>query len=407
MWREYVRIALRALRAHKFRSSLTVSSITLGAFSIVLMSSLANSGLTTLMSDIEELGGARIIILAPKQPERVPNKASMSPGQLTKKDRDLLYDALPHTTAKTMYATLGRTTIVEDRGESARTDFVAADAGFFSVLNLRAAKGRLFTEEENSRHAQVCVVAHDLANELFDGDAVGRWITIGGDRCQVIGQLAKVEHWGTNFGFAWLDFVVMPLETAADTRPEVRPESAIQIRTEHVSYNDIVKRVANAILVDRHRGVDDFQIWDFNAFMAQLHTMLAMMEAVVGLIAGIALLVGGIGVMNMMLVSVSERTREIGIRKALGASPRAIAGQFLWEAAVLSGTGGMFGTVAGVLAAVGVNLLIAHLQASWIGVISWTAVVVALLVSLSIGVSFGFFPARRASRLNPVEAIRR
>src|SRR5687768_13426268 len=124
MWREYVRIALRALRAHKFRSSLTVSSITLGAFSIVLMSSLADSGLTTLMSDIEKLGGARIIMIAPKQPERVPNKASAVQGQITKKDRELLFGALPHTSARSMYATLERTTVVEDRGKSARTDFV-------------------------------------------------------------------------------------------------------------------------------------------------------------------------------------------------------------------------------------------------------------------------------------------
>lgn len=407
MWREYVRIALRALRAHKFRSALTVSSITLGAFSIVLMSSLATSGLTTLAHDIEELGGARIIMIAPKAPERVPNKEGFAPGLITAKDREILWEALPHTEAKSMYATLDRKDAINDRGDTARTDLVAADAGFFDVLALKIAKGRTFTEEENKRHARVCVVAHDLANDLWDGDAVGRWLTIDGDRCQVVGQLAKVDHWDTNFGFKWLDFVALPLETAADTRPYVRAQSFIQIKTVDVSKNEIVKRIANAILVDRHNNIDDFQIWDFNAFMKQFYMIFAIMESVVGLIAGIALLVGGIGVMNMMLVSVSERTREIGIRKALGASPSAIATQFLCEATVLAGLGGFSGTLAGILAAIGANFGIKQLKSMWIGEISEVAVFIALAVSILIGVSFGYFPARRASRLDPVLAIRR
>lgn len=407
MWREYVRMALRALYAHKFRSSLTVSSITLGAFSIVLMSSLATSGLTTLSSDIEQLGGARIILIAPKKPERVLNRDDAMTSQLTLKDRDAIFAAAPYLAAKSMYATLDRRDVLNDRGKGARTDFVAADGGFFQVLDLKLSAGRFFTEEENRSHARVCVIAHDLAQELFNGNAVGRWVTVDEDRCEVVGQLAKVEHWDMDFGFRWLHFLAMPIETAADTRPEVRQRSGIQLRTEDVSKNDIVKRIVNSILVDRHRGVDDFQIWDFNAFMAQFHMIFAIMEAVVGLIAGIALLVGGIGVMNMMLVSVSERTREIGIRKALGASPRAIAAQFLCEATMLSGIGGLVGVLAGIGGAIGLNIFIKSLKSMWVGEISEPAVFIALFVSLAIGVTFGFFPARRASRLDPVLAIRR
>jgi putative ABC transport system permease protein len=407
MWREYVRMALRALYAHKFRSSLTVSSITLGAFSIVLMMSLATSGLTTLSRDIEELGGARIILIASKKPERVRNRDEATTSQLTLKDRDALFAAVPHLDAKSMYATLERRDVTNDHGKAERTDFVAADGGFFRVLGLKLEDGRFFTEEENRSHARVCVIAHKLAKQLYDGKAVGRWITVDDDRCEIVGQLAKVEHWDTNFGFEWLHFLAMPLETAADTRAEVRARSGIQMRTTHVSKNDIVKRIANVILVDRHRGVDDFQIWDFNAFMAQFQMIFTIMEAVVGLIAGIALLVGGIGVMNMMLVSVSERTREIGIRKALGASPRAIAIQFLCEATVLSGFGGLVGTAAGIGAAIGVNIFIKSLKDVWVGEISEPAVIIALVVSLAIGVTFGFFPAQRASRLDPVLAIRR
>jgi putative ABC transport system permease protein len=274
-------------------------------------------------------------------------------------------------------------------------------------LSLKLAEGRLFTEEENKKHARVCIVAHELAKELWDGRAVGEWINFHGERCRIIGQLAKVDHWDTNFGFAWLDFVAMPFETAAETRPEILNEAFIQIRTDHVSSNDIVKRIANALMVDRHHGVDDFQIWDFNAFMKQFYMIFAIMESIVGLIAGIALIVGGIGVMNMMLVSVSERTREIGIRKAIGASPSAIAAQFLWEAAMLSGIGGATGTILGAAAAVGSSVAIRQMKEMWIGEVSVIAVIVALAASLLIGISFGYFPARSAGRLDPVAAIRR
>ncbi len=405
-WREYLRVALRALRANRFRSLLTVSSITLGAFSIVFMSSLAQSGLTTLARDIEELGGARIIMIAPKKAERSPKKGG-SPGFITTRDRDRLYAALPHLKAATMFSTLDRRDISNDQGRTGRTDFVAADAGFFQAFGLRLAKGRLFTSEEVKQHARVCVVAHDVAKNLWDGEAVGRWLTIDDQRCEVVGQLAKVDHWDSNFGFAWLDFAVMPLDSAAETNSGVFEGGAILMQTQHVSDNDVVKRIANAILSDRHRDVDDFQIWDFNRFMAQFHSMFALMEAVVGLIAGVALVVGGIGVMNMMLVSVSERTKEIGVRKALGAGPAAISTQFLFEAATLSGLGGLSGTIAGVSMALLANMLIARAKELWVSEISVVAVAVALVSSLAIGLIFGFFPARAASRLDPVVAMRR
>lgn len=406
MWREYLRIAARALSAHRFRSILTVSSITLGAFSIVLMSSLANSGLTTLAKDIEELGGARIILIVPKKPERAPGAKDAPSGRFSRRDVAQLFDAIPHTVSRTLYAPLKRVDAQDRTGRVVRTDFVAADTKFFSALNLKLGKGRLYTDEEDRRKAQVCVVAHELANKLFEGDAVGQHLSVGNLRCEVVGQLEKVDHWDINFGFSWLDFVAMPIETVSAERPEARASAIIQLRTDDVAHNDIVKRIANAILVDRHRAMDDFQIWDFNKFMAQFEMIFAIMEAVVGLIAGIALLVGGIGVMNMMLVSVSERTREIGIRKALGASPRAISVQFLSEAALLSGSGGLLGTSTGIAAAIGANLFIQSLQPIWVGRVSAGAVVIALVVSFGVGIGFGWLPARRASRLDPVQAVR-
>lgn len=405
--REYVGAAVRALAAHKFRSLLTVSSIALGASSIVFMSSLASSGLTTLRRGLEAIGGARLILIFPKIPERVPDKGSASPGRFTPGDREALFAALPFTAGRTMFGSLARADARNMRGDFIRTGLVGADAGFFGALNLRIERGRVFTEDENRRHARVCVVSDRVARELYDGGAVGRWLRVGGRRFRIIGQLAGVDHLGVNFGFEWRNFVATPLDTVAETRPEIRSGAQIQIQTTHVTKNDIVKRIANAILADRHRGVDDYQIWDLSRVMKENATVFAVMEAVVGLIAGIALLVGGIGVMNMMLVSVSERTREIGVRKALGASSAAISTQFLCEAMVLSGAGGILGAVLGALAAVGVNGVIRRLQPVWVGVVSMTAFVVAVVVCLAIGLGFGHFPARRASCLDPVEALRR
>lgn len=401
-----LRGAVRALAAHRFRSLLTVSSITLGAFSIVLMSSLAGSGLTTLIRDVEELGGARILIFAPKKPEREAARAAEA-RPLSVHDRDHLAEALPHVEAMTLYTSLDRQEVQTAEGVRARADVVAADAGFSSALGLVLARGRFLSADDERLHARVCVVAHQLAQTLWGGDAVGRWLVVDGARYLVVGQLAPLSHWDIDFGFEWNEFVAVPFLTAADARPEVIAGAALQVRTTDVRHNDLVKRVANAVLVARRGDVDDFQIWDFNAFMAKFHQLFALMELVVGLLASVALVVGGIGVMNMMLVGVSERTREIGLRKALGADPRAISRQFLVEAVALSGSGGGLGVVTGVLAALGANRVIHHLQPLWVGEISLGAVSVALLASLGIGVGFGYFPARAASRLDPVVALRR
>lgn len=404
---EYFRGAFRALRAHKLRSGLTVSSITVGAFSIVLMSSLAVSGLLTLSQDIESLGGARILFFAAKVPERERAKADKAPGHITTQDRDVLYDALPHIEARTMFSTLGRVDAIDSLGKTVRTDLVAGDAGFFRAFDLGTALGRTFDEAENRNHARVCVLGFETTHALFgDASALGEWITVDGSRCRVIGTIANVDHMGVDFDFDWRAFVAMPFETAADTRPLVRTGSTLLLRSDDKAANDIVKRIANALLTERHHGVDDFQIFDLSGAMSQFQSMFVIMEIVVGLIAGIALLVGGVGVMNMVLVSVSERRREIGIRRALGATPSAIAHQFLWEATMLAGVGGVVGVLMGALAAAGANVFVRTLKPTWAGEISWVAVFVALAASLAMGVGFGLFPAKRASRLTPVDAIR-
>lgn len=408
MWLEFVRMAASALLTHKFRSFLTVSSIVVGAFSIVFMTSLAESGGTTLAKGIEDVGGARLLIIHSTSPEKAEKKQDQSPLSITLEDRDALYAALPHLKERSMYASLEGLTASNERGESHTTDLVATDSGLFGALHMPVRKGRSFTEEEQRARAKVCVVGDKLATALWPaGDALGRRMVVDGIPCSVIGELSDAGHFDVNFGFDWRDVVILPFQTVAECNPRVQTRAGLVLITDASASNDIVKRIAHAVLSQRHHGVDDFRILDFAGIMQKFAGIFLIMEVIIGLIAGIALLVGGVGVMNMMLVAVSERVREIGLCKALGARPSAIGGQFLCEAALLSGTGGLIGVLGGVATALLCGLLLKQWQPVWTSVISQGAVATALGVSIALGLGFGYFPARRASRLDPVVALRR
>jgi putative ABC transport system permease protein len=250
-------------------------------------------------------------------------------------------------------------------------------------------------------------VGNKVADELFEGNAVGQRISFMGIRCLVVGQSAKLARFGMNFGFDWEKFVLLPVESLREISPMAAQGVYLVAKTTDVQHNDIVKRVANAVMTHRHNGVDDFEIWDFAGVMGEFAMIFMILKLIVGFVASISLLVGGVGVMNMMFVSVSERTKEIGIRKALGASPRAIEAQFLFEAVFLSSIGGVLGISTGIAAAVGANILVKSLEDAWVGTISVPAVVVALAVSLGVGIGFGFVPAKRAAALDAVDAMRR
>lgn len=407
MWIEHVRIALRALSGHPLRSLLTVTSITVGALAIVLASSLAQSGLASLMRSVEELGGARLLLVAPKAAERGEKKRSSRRRGFDVADHHALSDGLPHLAASALFAGLGKQDALSDAGKTARTDLVAADAGFFEVLRMRVAEGRVLGPDDERRAASVCVVGPEAARALWNGPALDRHVSIGALRCRVVGVLSDNRRWGMSFGFDWNHLVVVPHRTAAAHATGVRESSSIVLLSDDPASNDAVKRIVNARLVRQHAGLDDFTIFDLGRVIERFESTFAIMKLLVGLVAAIALGIGGVGVMNMMLVSVSERTREIGIRKALGATPGDLSLQFLVESSLLASTGGALGVLAGIGAALGSSALIQHALPGWVSTLSLPAVAAALALSTAIGVGFGWLPARRAARLDPVEAMRR
>ena len=405
--REYFRIATRAIVAHRFRATLTVGSIAVGAFSVTLMMSLGKSGQATLMSTMEELGGARLIALWPKNPQRAAKKLSNHTTGLTKADAALLHSRVPYVRDFELYASTWRDDVMSDEGTPSRASIVGGDADFLHFFKMELAAGRNFTVEENERHAPVCLVGDKLAHDLWDDRPLGHHLGYASSRCVVVGTLHDSGRWNTNFDFDWDNVVVFPYLTLVDLAPQLARESVLMFRTDDKQHNEIAKRVLNALLTERHHGVDDYEIWDSALELRRFEAIFDIMKLIVGLIASIALLIGGIGVMNIMLVSVQERVREIGIRKALGASPSAINTQFLIEAILLSASGGLSGIGLGALGSLGAHALIKMARSSWVGLLSWHAMLSAFLLSAVVGVAFGYFPARRAARLDAVAAMRR
>lgn len=402
-----LRVAAKSLYVNRFRSSLSLLSIAIGAFAIVFMSSLAESGFETLRRGIEQLGGARMLFIVPKQPERAQDKARAFETGLTLADHDRVFDELPYVAEHCRFLSLREKSVVADNGKATRADLVAADSRFTEFFAMPVASGRRFTDRDEAEHAPVCMVGVQVARELWGGGAVGRRITVAGIRCLVIGELAAKPRYGIQLGFDWTKLVVMPARTAGDSLREARDLRLFMARTDDAAHNDIVKRIVNARLSERHHGIDDFALIDFAGLLRNFYMVFAVMQVLVGCIASLALVIGGIGVMNMMLVGASERVREIGIRKALGAAPRHIRAQFLTEAALLSSAGGVIGTALGVVCALGTSALVVRFLESWMGLLSWPAIVAALVTSFITGVFFGWVPAQRASALSPVEAMRR
>ena len=400
---EFLRVGWTVLSMHKFRSALTLLSIAIGTFSIVLMSSLATSGTTTMTRGLEDVGGARMVIVFPKEPEQAEKKRASYSRGLTLDDTNALRGRIPNLRALSMMTEMGDQEVRHAGAVGLRADYVGGTEGFLASFGMELAAGRNLDPEDMEGARRVVILGHGVANRMFSAPeaALGQMVRVGVDNVRVIGVLREVKRFGVRFGFDWNDFVLVPISMFGPGT-----QGALIMVTTGAEHNDLAKRIAVAILRNRHHGVDDFQAFDFAAMMEKLGAVFSVMHLIAGLIAGIALLAGGIGVMNILLVSVSERVREIGVRKALGAPDRAIALQFLFESALLSSLGGLLGALLGCAGALLSGPIIRMQTSEWVAVISLGAVSAALGASLLIGVFFGLVPARKASRLLVVDCLR-
>ena len=394
--------ALRALRRNKLRSSLTALGIIIGVFAVVAMVALGNGTRASIQSQVAGLGQNMLIVSAGSRRSGGVNSGMGSASALTLDDAEALRREVPDVVASSPEVNTTAQAIANGRNWSTT---IAGEAPEYLVIrDWSVASGSMFTDREVRSAAKVAVLGDKTAHELFGVlDPVGQTVRVSNMPFVIIGVLASK---GSGVGGQNQDDrVVIPYTTAMKriTGDKYLRQVYLQIGvTERIP---IAQDQITRLLRQRHRllpGTDD----DFNIFNQQeiadtVNTVTSTLTLLLGAIAGLSLVVGGIGIMNIMLVSVTERTREIGIRISVGAQPGDIRIQFLIEAITLSLLGGLVGVLLGI----GVTRLIAAVS-TFKPIVTMGSILLAFSVSFSIGVFFGFYPARRASLLDPIDALR-
>ncbi|MFP4635002.1 MAG: ABC transporter permease [Nitriliruptoraceae bacterium] len=394
--REALRVAVQALTANRLRSALTTLGVLIGVMSVVLLVAIGQGARSEITGAIEGLGSDLLFVL----PGEGDFTAGPSRSRFVIEDVDRIDQALAGEQRRAAGYTVGAET-VQVEGERLNVTLQAVTASYPDVLNRELARGQPFRESDVVTSRRTAVLGAAVAEELFTGqDPIGRQIGIAGVRFRITGVLARVGGGGSPFGPDPDRTVLVPVTTGQRLLGVDRLDS-IFVRASSTQAVDAERGTVERVLGER-LDEDDFSVVSQDEIIGVVGDILAILTTVLGSIAGISLLVGGVGVSNIMLVSVSERTREIGLRKALGARTRDITVQFLLEAVMLTVLGGAIG--------LGLGIGGAHLVARFAPVpaeVTWWSVALALGTSIGIGLVFGVLPARRAGRLDPVEALRR
>lgn len=427
---EAIVVGFAAMRANKMRSLLTMLGIIIGVASVLAMISIGDGAKEIVMQDAQKLGGANQFTIyrtwykqVGTQWVRIRSNEYMNYGDVL-----AIAAECPSVKAVTPRIPEWRGALIEaSRGRQMRAGYNGVDATYHTAMDWEVQEGRFITDEEVENASSVCVLGDEVATALFGEESpIGQEIKIArGDgrydrwgrkdderfteRFTVVGTMTRR---GRSLRFGWsYDFLVfMPVTT---TQKRFTGNDRIQDIVVYANtVEDVPKAIeeVKAVIRKRHRNQDDFvRIFDMRQGMAQLEKISKVIKIALGSIAGFSLLVGGIGIMNMMLVAVSERTREIGLRKALGATRLDILIQFIMEAVFMCGIGGLIGICVGIFAGQGMAMLavkIAKIVPEWPSVVSTEWVLISITFSALIGISFGLYPAIKASTLSPIEALR-
>jgi putative ABC transport system permease protein len=402
-----VRIALRALRVNKLRSALTMLGIVIGVGAVIAMVAIGTGASNRIAEQIASIGSNLLMVLPGSATSGGMRMGFGSTMTLTEDDARAIAAEIPGVVTASGSMRGVAQLVVGNQNWSTAVQGTAPD--YLEIRDWELDSGRFFTQEDMDGATKVVVLGQTVRDNLFgDGDAVGQVIRVKKVPFTVIGILARKGQstWGQDQD----DVVIIPLSTAKKrvlgvSQANARFVGVIQVKVAAPELLQEVQQQASDLLRQRHRlqpyQDNDFDVRNLAETFAVQAESSRTMTLLLGAIASVSLLVGGIGIMNIMLVSVTERTREIGLRMAVGARSRDILGQFLIEAVTLALVGGILGILLGV----GGSMLIAAL-ANWTTLITPASIAVAFGSSAFIGIFFGYFPARKAAFLDPIEALR-
>ncbi|MBA3018396.1 MAG: ABC transporter permease [Proteobacteria bacterium] len=401
MFSETILLSLREIRRNLMRSSLTILGIVIGVAAVITMVTLGRGATAQVASDIAKLG-TNLLQVRPGQDRRGPGGTHSTGDMFKAKDAEAIAQEIFGLSA---VAPIASQTIQSIYGnENWSTTVTGSTNAYLKVSNWLLESGRQFTEGELRSGKAVCILGTTVRNKLFGGqNPIGATIRLGKLSCNVIGVLNSKGQ--SSFGTDRDDFVLIPLrmlQRRITGNPDV---SRILVSAQDgVSTRKVEQDIEQLMRERRHISPgkdDDFHVRDMQELISTMTGTTRVLTGLLGAVAAVSLLVGGIGIMNIMLVSVTERTREIGIRLAIGALERDVLMQFLVEAVVLSSFGGVIGVLLGIAAAaIGATVLAVPF------VFDPVIIVIAFVFSAAVGVVFGYFPARQAGQMDPIEALR-
>jgi putative ABC transport system permease protein len=400
---EAVRMALQGVLANRLRSVLTLLGVTIGVASVILLVAVGHGSAAAVQSQIEGLGTNMLTIQAGGRTFGRQASTSSSFTFLTMKDVATLQNKVNAPDIKAVVPVVTAQSVTAVRGSASETpgQVLGTTPTYSEARKATVTEGTFITSTDESKHARVVVIGATVATNLFGGsDPIGQTMQLNGATYTVEGLLTPK---GSNGFQDQDDIVILPLTTAQDLLVGQSGQlSQIVVEATSSSTVDAAQAEAQSLLQPTHQNTDGTAAFNIQnqaslltATSSNTHTFTVLLAAV----AAISLLVGGIGVMNIMLVTVTERTREIGIRKAIGAQKGDVLGQFLTEAVLLSILGGATGVVAGI---VGSHFKIVGVQP----VLAWSSVALAFGVGVGVGLFFGIYPANRAASLRPIDALR-